>query len=179
MPPTIIRAADLQPRPWPNGLGITRDVTVQEATEDGFGWLITIADLAGDAAFSHFPQTNRLFTLLGGRGVTLSLDGRPPLPCLPWVPASFPGDVPTHCRMTGGPARAFNVMTDRRRFEARVAVRSIAAGHRVHSTAACVAVFCASGSLTIGDARLAAEDTMLHPGTTAIEGPGVAIIVEI
>ncbi|MBI0536657.1 HutD family protein [Roseomonas sp. KE2513] len=171
--PTIIRAADLHPRPWPNGLGTTRDITVQD------GWLITVADLTGDAAFSHFPGIDRLFTLLGGAGVTLTLEGRPPLPCLPLVPASFPGDMPTHCRMAGGPARAFNVMAERGRFEARVAVRSIAAAHHIHSPASCVAVFCAEGSLTIGDVRLGPEDTILHPGAVAIEGPGVAIFVEI
>ena len=170
--PTIIRAADLQPRPWPNGLGITRDIT------EGDGWLITVADLTGDAAFSHFPDTDRIFTLLGGAGVTLELEGRPPLPCLPWVPASFPGDVPTFCRMKGGPARAFNVMAQRRH-EARVAVRSIAAGHGVSSTPRCAAIFCAEGSLTVGDERLGAGDTMLHPGATTIEGPGLAVMVDI
>ena len=171
--PTIIRAADLQPRPWPNGLGTTRDITVED------GWLITVADLTGDAAFSHFPGTDRIFTLLGGPGVTLTLEGRSPLPCLPLVPASFPGDVPTHCRMAGGPARAFNVMAERGRAEARVAVRSIAAGHRVHSPSRCVAVFCAEGSLLIGDVRLRPEDTILHAGAVAVEGPGVAVFVEI
>ena len=170
--PRIIRAADLQPRPWPNGLGVTRDITV------GDGWLITVADLTGDAAFSHFPETDRIFTLLGGAGVTLELEGRPPLSCLPWVPTSFPGDVPTFCRMEGGPARAFNVMASRRH-EARVAVRSIAAGHSVRSTSRCAAIFCIEESLTVGDERLGAGDTMLHPGATAIEGPGLAIMVDI
>jgi len=176
--PRIIRAADLQPRPWPNGLGITRDIAAQEAGAENPGWLITVADLAGDAAFSHFPRTDRIFTLLGGAGVTLELDGHPPLPCLPWVPASFPGDVPTFCRMAGGAARAFNVMTGRGH-EARVAVRSIAAGHTVRSTPRCTAIFCAEGSLTVGNERLGAGDTMLHPGATAIEGPGLALMVDI
>ncbi|TPG57189.1 HutD family protein [Roseomonas nepalensis] len=170
--PTVIRAADLEPRPWPNGLGITRDIAAGE------GWLITVADLAGDAAFSRFPDTDRIFTLLGGAGVTLELEGRPPLACLPWVPAGFPGDVPTFCRMGGGPARAFNVMA-RRGHEARVAVRSLAAGHAVHATPRCAAVFCAAGSLMAGGERLEAGDTMLHPGAAAIEGPGIAILVDL
>lgn len=182
MPATIIRAADLQPRPWPNGLGITRDIARDASGEDTmghpFGWLITVADLAVDAAFSHFPDASRIFTLLGGEGVTLSLEGRPALACLPWVPASFPGDVPTHCRMNGGPTRAFNVMTGRG-FEAHVAVRSIAAGHSVHAAGACVAVYCAEGALEIGADRLGLGDTMLHAGGVGIAGPGVAILVDI
>ncbi|HEY8612636.1 MAG TPA: HutD family protein [Roseomonas sp.] len=180
--PTIIRAASLQPRPWPNGLGITRDVAVQDQTETGFGWLISIADLTGEAAFSHFPSIDRVFTLIEGPGATLTLDGRFPLPCHPWVPACFPGDRPTHYRPGGGPARAFNVFTDRDAFEARVSVRSIAASHRVPGAAASVAVFCARGMLEIGGERLEGGDTMLHPAEAPIEAVGaaaIAIIVEV
>jgi environmental stress-induced protein Ves len=178
----IIRAGDLQPRPWPNGLGVTREVVTEGRTEAAFGWQIGIADLAGEAAFSHFPGCDRIFTLIEGPGATLTLEGRGPLPCRPWVPASFPGDVPAHYRPGAGPARAFNVIADREAFEARVAVRSIAASHPLRCGAAGVAIYCGEGTLETDGVRLEAGDTMLHPRSASFRAIGqaaLAVIVEI
>jgi environmental stress-induced protein Ves len=178
----IIRAGDLQPRPWPNGLGVTREVVTEGRTEAAFGWQIGIADLADEATFSHFPGCDRIFTLIEGPGATLTLEGRGPLPCRPWVPASFPGDVPTHYRPAAGPARAFNVIADREAFEARVAVRSIAASHPLRCGAASVAIFCGEGTLETDGVRLEAGDTMLHPGPASFRAIGqaaLAVIVDI
>jgi environmental stress-induced protein Ves len=169
----IIRAAALQPRPWPNGLGTTREVA------SGPGWQIGIADLAGEAAFSHFPHADRIFTLIAGDGATLTL-AEGPLPCRLWVPAGFPGDVPSHYRPLGGPARAFNVIADRRSFAARVTVHGIAPSHAVRGAG--LAVFCAEGVLELAGERLEAGDTALHPGGAAVRavgGSALAILVEM
>ncbi|MBP0443402.1 HutD family protein [Roseomonas sp. SSH11] len=172
----IIRAAALRPRPWPNGLGTTRDVA------EGEGWLISIADLGGEAAFSHFGGTDRVFTLIGGAGATLTLDGETQIPCRPFVPACFPGDRPAHYRPGGGPARAFNVFAERARCAPWVAVQSVAAGHGLEVAEATTAVHCAEGVLEAGDARLEAGDTILHPGATrfrAAGGAALAILVAL
>ena len=177
MTPSPIRAASLTPRPWPNGLGITRDVAGSEG--EGLGWLISIADLTGEAAFSHFPGVDRIFTLIEGAGATLTVDGVI-LPCRPFVPSLFPGDRPTHYVPQGGPARAFNVFAARDAFEARASVQAIAANHRAPVGEAALAVYCAEGVLSVGDARLEAGDTLLHPGTAPIEAvraAATAIIV--
>lgn len=171
MTPSLIRAASLAPRPWPNGLGITRDVAGSEG--EGPGWLISIADLTGEAAFSHFPGVDRIFTLIEGAGATLTVDGII-LPCRPFVPSLFPGDRPTHYVPESGTARAFNVFAARDAFEALVFVQAIAAGHRVALGAAVLAVYCAEGVLAVGDVRLEAGDTLLHPGIAPVEAIGAA-----
>jgi environmental stress-induced protein Ves len=182
MEPGIVRAADLRPRPWPNGLGLTRDLAAGNRGEGGFGWLLSIADLTGDAAFSHFAGCDRVFTLIEGTGVTLALEGRAPLPCLPWVPACFPGDLPTHCTMPAGSARAFNLFLDRARYAGQVSVRSIAASHAVPAPSRTVAIFCAEGALEIGAEQLQAGDTLLHSGAATIRAAAtgaIAVIVEV
>ncbi|WP_424134715.1 HutD family protein [Roseomonas chloroacetimidivorans] len=171
MASSIIRAPDLRPRPWPNGLGTTRDVA------SGEGWQMGVADLAGEAAFSHFAGLDRVFTIIKGAGATLELEGRGPLPCPPLVPTSFPGDVPTYYRPRAGAGRAFNVITDRAMFEARVAVCSIAASHQVGLPVGCLAVFCAEGAVEMGGKTLEAGDTMLHPGPEPVRAASVAAIV--
>ncbi|WP_458094088.1 HutD/Ves family protein [Roseomonas sp. WA12] len=176
MTPSLIRAASLTPRPWPNGLGITRDVAGSDG--EGMGWLISIADLTGEAAFSYFPGVDRIFTLIEGAGATLTVDGIV-LPCRPFVPSLFPGDRPTHYVPQGGPARAFNVFTAREAFEAQVFVQAISANHPAPSGGKTLAVHCAEGVLAIGDARLEAGDTLLHPGDAPIEAAGAAAIAII
>ena len=178
---SIIRAAALQPRPWPNGLGVTRDITGGLGAAEP-GWLLSIADLVQDAAFSHFPDCNRVFTLVDGGAVTLTLDGALPMPCLPFVPASFPGDRPTICTMGCPAARAFNLFFDRNRCDGRVAVHTVAAHHTLRMTALTQAVFCAAGTLQLAGETLAAGDTALQPGAISIRAgaaASIAIIVEI
>jgi environmental stress-induced protein Ves len=179
---SVIRGAALTPRPWPNGLGITRDVTGQNQRGAQFDWLLSIADLRVDAAFSDFPGCDRIFTLIEGGDVTLTLDGVSPMPCLTLVPASFPGDRPTFCAMGAGPARAFNVFVDRGHFTARVAVRTIAASHAIRTGAVTAAIYCVSGVLDIAGETLAAGDTLTGTGATRICAAGeaaLALIVEI
>ena len=178
----VIRGASLTPRPWPNGLGVTRDVAGHNQRGGQFDWLLSIADLRVDAAFSHFPGCDRIFTLIESEGVTLTLDKAFPLPCLPLVPASFPGDRPTFCTMGGGPARAFNVFVDRALWTARVAVLSIAADHAVSPGKTTAAVFCVRGTLAVAGQTLAVGDTATGTGAAAIRAAGaaaVALIVEI
>ncbi|MBP0491351.1 HutD/Ves family protein [Pararoseomonas indoligenes] len=174
MAPPVIRFATLEARPWVNGLGISREIA------SGEGWTIAVADLGAAAAFSHFPAQDRVFTLIDGPGATLSFMDRPPLPCLPFVPAGFPGDVPCHYEPREGAARAFNLIVGRGRFEPRVAVRGLAAGQGLVPPAGALALFCAGGAVRIGDARLEVGDTMLEPGSAvAADGPAIVILVEL
>ena len=168
----VARAAEMAVRPWPNGLGVTRDLA------SGPGWQLGVAELGGAAAFSDFPGMDRVFTLLSGEAV-LVLEGRGALPCRALVPAGFPGDVPCHYRPAGGAARAFNVIVERGRWAARVSVLSVA-GSRAAAVAG-VAVFCAEGAVEVGGVRLGAGDAVLHPAGTvrALGGAAVAILVGI
>jgi environmental stress-induced protein Ves len=165
----IIRASALTPRPWPNGLGVTRDVWERR------GLLISIADLSQTATFSHFPDCDRIFTLIEGDTVELQLDGRAAMACLPFLPQAFPGDVPTTCVMPPGLRRAFNVFAPRTGPGAQVLVLRIAEGHRV-KLGAVLAVHCVSGTLAVGTIWLEDGDTAIEPDEDMLEAIGGAAL---
>jgi environmental stress-induced protein Ves len=167
----IIRATTLTAKPWPNGQGQTRDVW------SGDGLLISIADLTQSATFSHFPNTNRNFTLIEGDPLALHLEGQPPLPCHLYVPTLFPGDIPTTAVMTPGPRRAFNVFIPNSTQSARVLVQSIAEGHTTPTH--CTALHCLSGQIELNTETLNPGDTALNPTTPlhATNGPAMVILV--
>ncbi|WP_186374283.1 HutD family protein [Roseomonas gilardii] len=174
----IIRAAELQARPWPNGLGISRNIVVHEDCNGHLAWMISIADLTSDAAFSHFPGGDRIFTLIDGPGCTLSLDGRDALACRPLVPSCFPGDVPTYCTMRGSTGRAFNLVFDRDGFNGQVVVQAVAAGHRLWIPASTTAIHCLDGAAEFDGASLLPGDTALPQGGHWVEagGSGTTVI---
>ncbi len=178
----IVRGADLQPRPWPNGLGTTRDVAEQAGPEGRPDWLLSIADLERDAPFSHLPGLDRVFTLIEGDTVALVVDGAPPMACRLLLPTHFPGDRPTTSRLTGGPGRAFNVFADRGSRRARVAALNLAAGGSVPTEGAIAVVHAVSGTLAIGPDRIAPGDTWIGAAgatATAADGPATLLLAAL
>ena len=53
----ILRADELLPTPWRNGLGVTREIALcpPGADTDDFLWRASVADVVGPAPFSQFP----------------------------------------------------------------------------------------------------------------------------
>ncbi|WP_375460404.1 HutD family protein [uncultured Enterovirga sp.] len=180
--PEVIRASALKPTPWPNGRGVTRDIVRHSLPAGGIDWLVSVADLTEDAPFSHLPGIDRVFTIVSGGPVDLSLGDDPAIRCCLLVPTCFPGDRPTRCVMTGSPSRALNVFVDRVGRSARVMAHAVAAGHAVRTGAAAAAVFCAHGSVDLKRTRLEPGDTLLKVGAAeirAIDGPAAIVTVEI
>lgn len=161
--PAIVRFVELTPRPWPNGRGITRDVANGKAGDGPYDWLISIAELVEDAAFSHYEGCDRIFTLIGDNPVDLQIGGLPPLRCHPRVPVHFPGDQPTACSLAGGPSRAFNVIVNRARMKGAVSSLAIAGHHQVEAPRRPVAIHCAAGAVTVGGEVLKPGDTLVAP----------------
>ena len=172
---TVIRAASLEPRPWANGLGISRNIAQHGEGVCGFGWLIATAELTEDAAFSDYQGIDRIFTIIEGQGATLTLEGSGALRCRPFVPASFPGDLPTFCTLDGIPGRAFNLMLDRAQWRGNVTARSLAAGHAVPLAA--TAIHCLAGNLAVGGDVLAAGDTAMPAGSVTMAAQGGTAMV--
>ncbi|MFJ2742231.1 HutD family protein [Streptomyces sp. NPDC087440] len=109
----LLRAADRVAVPWKNGGGITREIAArpQEATGEGFGWRVSLAEVAADGPFSAFPGVDRVLTMVEGDGMDLALEGIGPRRVdTRFVPQHFPGDVPTGCRLLGGSVVNLNVM---------------------------------------------------------------------
>lgn len=110
---TDLDHADLEPVPWRNGAGTTREVARQDApgTAVGFDWRVSIADLTASGEFSSFPGVERTFVALGD-GVELTIDDRvSPVARLDRV--RFAGEAGVTLQLSDGPAMAVNLMTRR------------------------------------------------------------------
>lgn len=160
---SIVRFSELIPRPWPNGRGVTRDVTNKKSSNGSHDWLISIAELVEDAEFSHYEGCNRILTLVRENSIDLHIDDLSPLRCNPLVPVLFPGDRPTRCTMTGGPSRAFNVVINRERILGAVSSVFMAGNHKVAVPHCPVAVHCVAGTVIAQGEVLSVGDTLVSP----------------
>jgi environmental stress-induced protein Ves len=131
----IIRYADLKPRPWRNGGGVTREVaafhppaagtgaaaaetgaaagTAAAATAAqgaGWQWRVSIADVSKAGAFSPFPGMDRVLTVIDGDLLLLSVDGVEH-PLEKYRPFRFSGDAASASALPTGDVRNLNVIT--------------------------------------------------------------------
>ncbi|MFF4450777.1 HutD family protein [Streptomyces sp. NPDC001502] len=120
----LLRAAERAATVWKNGGGVTREVAAwpEGADMDGFGWRVSLAEVAADGPFSAFPGIGRTLTLAEGAGMDLTVAGVRRLVDERFAPQDFPGDEPTDCRLLSGPVVNFNVMYRRSAVEAQTAV---------------------------------------------------------
>ncbi len=163
----IRRAAALVAVPWRHGMGTTRDVVTVNGPDGALRWQVSIADLVQDAAFSHFPHCDRVFTpIAGDPPPELAVDGGRFEPCPLLVPRPFSGEVPTLSRIPA-PGRAFNAVADRRHHRVTVAVQHLVADAPVAlPDAAHTVVYCHAGEMEAGEA-LAAGDAAVGTGPCA------------
>ncbi|MGF9754768.1 HutD family protein [Microvirga sp. 0TCS3.31] len=104
---TVVRAADMPPRPWANGGGTTRELAV---ADDG-AWRISLADVDRHGPFSTFAGRQRLLTVVDGPVLDLQVDGDAHV-VEPQRPFDFPGDGTTVASVPKGPVRVLNVVVD-------------------------------------------------------------------
>lgn len=107
--PLRLVAADVDAKPWRNGLGMTRELASCTTPEGDLVWRISIGELPEPAAFSSYPGIDRLFIALGE--MTLTIDGTP-LSLAAGDRARFPGESVVSVALPW-PTRALNVMTSR------------------------------------------------------------------
>jgi environmental stress-induced protein Ves len=121
MPLTFWATADYVAMPWRNGLGTTTELAREDA-ETGFLWRVSRADVSADGPFSNFPGIDRVLFLLSGNGLKLAFAGREAVLNAPYACAEFAGDEPVFCTLLDGPCRDFNIMVDRARARAKIAI---------------------------------------------------------
>ena len=116
--------------PWKNGLGTTREIAIDppgaSMTDAAFRWRLSIADVGQSGPFSAFPGIDRTIMVIKGKGMVLSVAGRPPRrldKC--FVPYEFSGDAATECELIDGPIQDFNLMVNRSLLSARTEVREL------------------------------------------------------
>ncbi|WP_306333700.1 HutD family protein [Streptomyces sp. KL118A] len=178
----VLRWSAYRSVPWKNGGGITREVA------DGADWRVSVADVAGDGAFSVFPGLDRVITPVEGGGMVLTVDGTP-WPVGPLTPFAFPGDAATDCRVTAGAVRNLNVMTRRGRATAQVEIVTVTAAQETGTACAAgetLLVMAVTEGIAVGGA--AGRETSLGrldcvrrdgPGTLAVGGEGAVARIRI
>ena len=101
---------------WKNDGGWTRELLAWPTAED-WALRISVADIEADGPFSKFMGVDRHFAVVSGMGVTLAIDGEAFTLDERSTLHSFAGEADTHCHLSGGPTRDFNLMTRRDRVE--------------------------------------------------------------
>ncbi|MBM3520024.1 MAG: HutD family protein, partial [Alphaproteobacteria bacterium] len=103
--------ADFKEGRWRNGMGVSWEIAEEASAGlgSGFLWRFATALIAADVPFSLYPDVDRVFTLIEGNGLTLSLGGPMIEVGSCFAPRRFPGDQAATCRLRDGPCRALNL----------------------------------------------------------------------
>lgn len=111
----VLPAAGRGAVPWKNGGGVTREIVVRPEGADmgDFEWRVSLADVGSDGPYSAFADVDRILTMVEGEGMNLTVGGEHRRVDTRFVPQRFPGDLPTDCRLIGGPVVNLNVMWHR------------------------------------------------------------------
>ena len=106
----IRRLADAAPVAWRNGGGVTHELAAWPSTAD-WRWRISVAEVAKDGPFSHFPGVDRRFAVLSGAGVRLCFADRIVALTALDAPIAFSGEDACDCQLIGGATLDFNLMS--------------------------------------------------------------------
>lgn len=99
----------INPTPWRNGLGMTRELVVFPVREH-WHWRLSVAEISQDAPFSRFENVERWFAVLSGKGVRLAIDGAAQTLTPASPPVMFDGAAQAECQPLEGPTQDFNLM---------------------------------------------------------------------
>ena len=147
----VIRAADLVAQPWANRGGLTRVIAEQP------DFRLSLATIAEDGPFSHFPGMVRYLAVIAGRLVLHPFAGVRDAAAPALV---FDGADAVAAQVLDGPVLALNLMVPAGsplRLE-RGEGRQVAGARAVFAAAAMV----------IADQALAAHDTLIPTGALVV-----------
>jgi len=180
-------AADRVTAAWKNGGGLTQEVIAwpEGAALGDFEWRISIADVASDGPFSHFPNIDRTLCILSGEGIFLDVAGRLQKLTPRSMPFRFAGDAPCSARLLDGPISDLNIMSRRGRIEHRVIRLGGGDGSAAKITAPLALAVWVGGTGNLetpaGSVALAPRDAVLcrKPGRWQIGADCVAYLVSL
>jgi hypothetical protein len=119
-----ILIADIVATPWKNGGGVTREIATgspsggAQGPGPGWGWRVSLAEVAQDGPFSIFPATDRVIAVIDGAGMDLVSPDGATIALEPFQAVRLSGDDPLSGRLRRGPVRDLNVMVLRAHFAA-------------------------------------------------------------
>ena len=181
----VLRAEGYPRMPWKNGGGSTEEITRDAgAGLDGFGWRLSIADIAESGGFSSFAGYQRVITVLQGDGMTLCVDGDDTRPLLPLDPFAFSGESQVSCTLLGGAIRDFNLIYAPQRYSARL--QWLDGEQRFFTSAGTVLVFSVTEQLAVklseGAQQLGRHDCLQldgNRGLLEISVSGPCCVIEL
>lgn len=163
----VWRAADYVRMPWKNGGGSTEEVSRDAGTGlDGFGWRLSIADIAESGGFSTFAGYQRVITVIKGAGMVLTVDGEEQRGLLPLQPFAFKGESQVSCRLITGSIRDFNLIYSPERYHARL--QWMDGVQQFFSTAQTVLVFSVADEVKVLGEKLGHHDCLQVDGNTEL-----------
>jgi environmental stress-induced protein Ves len=174
---TVLSAAERPAVAWKNGGGVTREIACgpPAAGMADFDWRVSLAEVAADGPFSAFPGIDRTLTLVEGAGMDLTVDGERRLVDTRYVPRDFRGDVPTECRLLGGPVVNLNVMW--RRGEHPAPTVAVVRG-RLPLPAGHFLVVALDTGAEVGGVELGRHDAaLLTAESTLLDAPGPTAVI--
>ena len=113
-----ILTSDIEATPWKNGGGVTREIATGSPPDStaGWGWRVSLAEVAQDGPFSIFPETDRVIAVIDGAGMDLVSPDGATVALEPFQAVRLSGDDPLFGRLRHGPVRDLNVMVLRKHF---------------------------------------------------------------
>ena len=105
----VVSLGDVEPKPWRNGGGVTRELLAWPAADE-WRLRLSIADIERNGPFSFYPAAERWFAVMEGRGVKLTVGGGSQQLMVDSEPFCFSGSTEVQCELIDGPTRDFNLM---------------------------------------------------------------------
>ncbi|GAA4127478.1 HutD family protein [Aminobacter aganoensis] len=181
----LLSEQDYRTTPWKNGKGVTQDVLLlpQGASHENFDIRISRAPIVDESQFSPFPGIDRTITRIGDNPLVLRFEDGGEVMLEHLSPYRFDSALAPFSRLPGGATQVLNVMTRRRRWDARVAVigGADAAGMSVPSGGLLV-VHVMRGECTADAGRIEAGETLVVRDVAEVDiapGKGSACLVAV
>ena len=105
-----VSLTDIQPGPWRNGGGMTRELLTWPLNAPDWQLRLTLAEITRDGPSSDFPGVDRWFSVATGNGVVMTFAHDQVWLAPGSDPLCFDGGAASDCDLHEGPVRAFNFM---------------------------------------------------------------------
>jgi len=180
----LLRAADYVRTPWKNGGGSTQEICRDQGEGlEGFGWRLSIADIAQGGPFSIFSGYERIITVLEGNGMALRVDGASSGPLLAFQPFGFSGESEVSCELIDGPIRDFNLIYSPVAYTARLQWLGDSAPVHLNETGGTCVVFAAAPEVRVeaagNTAVLERHDTLVITQAGPVRVSGRCCLIEL
>lgn len=139
----ITRLKDVEPTPWLNGAGSTRNMWLGPSVSH-WQWRISVASVDSDSRFSTYPGVTRHFAVLQGNGVRLRLPDGEREVTIDSEPLQFEGGAAPQCTLIDGPTLDLNLLV--RDGAGSGSLERVEAGKPWRSSARRRAVWCGSAA---------------------------------